>query len=70
MPKLTQWYPGTIKPAREGVYQKQLPTSIVYSRWWGGKWRALAMLADDAARQTQESAFAGRPWRGLAEEPK
>ena len=69
-PKLTPWYPASVKPVRKGVYQVRVfPHFDGWRRWEGGRW-----MATSADRQIAEAST--RPgcvkveWRGLAEPPK
>lgn len=71
MSQKTAWYPGTVKPARSGVYQRLLPIdSLFYSRWDGRRW----MLGHGDLRHASTyssllSNYQSAPWRGLAEKP-
>ena len=78
-PKLTPWYPASVKPVREGVY----PTSIYYwrgeieygySNWNGSRWSMQAATPHDAKARGffLNAARQDKRWRGLAApaEPK
>ena len=73
-PKLTEWFPGDVKPAREGVYQQLCGDAVVvgYQRWDGRRWYGWRETADEAERASQTAAagFQGDPWRGLAQDPR
>jgi hypothetical protein len=76
--KLTEWFPGSIKPARKGVYQRQLPQQgISYARWNGEYWlRAVPWLLPRPAweRQNRKPAALSfnqdAPWRGVTSKPR
>lgn len=62
--KLTDWYPGEIKPVRKGWYEHLYPWTPedIDKYWWdGGNWmhKPNGLIAADQTR----------PWRGLAENP-
>lgn len=65
---LTNWYPGHIKPVREGVYQRVLPWTgnAGYSRWDGRFWCSFEASVVDAAIRTTSSGFQDLKWRGVA----
>jgi hypothetical protein len=72
--KLTEWYPGDVKPVRSGVYQQWdgRGWTIGYQRWNGRKWYAW-FDCPEAASTTHcaaSSEFQNDPWRGLAQDPK
>lgn len=70
--KLTPWFPGHIKPARPGVYQRQFnatPDLPLYSRWDGNAWRVSMSRPDVAAVVCSVSKAQVLPWRGLAQDP-
>jgi len=50
-PAVTPWFPGSVKPVREGVYERRMgSTSMLrYSHWNGAKWGASCDFAKDAA---------------------
>ncbi len=71
--KKTRWFPGSVKPARVGVYQQKNPHGIIgYQRWDGAFWYCWAPSVDAAARSMCRAAnsFQRDPWRGLASDPK
>jgi hypothetical protein len=76
--KLTPWYPGEIKPVREGVYQRLYPYlskkegAIVYCYYEDEKWKSAALSAEKASlSQNKEfaSLYQNYNWRGLSEQP-
>jgi hypothetical protein len=73
MPDFTPWFPGDVKPARPGVYQRKygaFQEETGYSRWDGKRWYFRATTPEMAARDSTETINPHRAWRGLAEEPK
>jgi hypothetical protein len=70
---LTPWFPGSMTPVREGVYQREVHFGIVrYSLWDGHQWCSYSGKPADAAAMSDRSmvrAVEAR-WRGLAEQPK
>ena len=65
--KLTQWFPGYVKPVHVGVYERRLrfKTDVYYSRWDGEKWCTLCDTVDEAAHKIFDSAYQNLPWRGV-----
>jgi len=64
----TDWYPGTTKPVRVGVYERTTPRGyLLWSRWDGRHWRIHWYDFDLAAREKFCSGFQELPWRGLTE---
>lgn len=69
----TPWYPGSIKPIRPGVYQRQYTTGkAVIERYcyWNGKFWCLSAVTPWQATQWIDYGAAARqqlPWRGLTE---
>ncbi len=67
---LTDWYPGSIKPVRAGVYQRRCNGVILYAYFNGHVWSMGSQALTDAMNlkiwiaknQTSE-------WRGLDEAP-
>lgn len=70
--KLTEWYPGHIKPSRVGVYQQFCGNHIGYQLWDGKYWRGWWSNPIDAAESqwTPGKEFQNDKWRGLAVNPK
>jgi hypothetical protein len=68
---LTPWFPGSMVPARVGVYQRDIfKDSTSYSRWDGQDWYAYSGNPSAAALMQTVSAIHSARWRGLAEQPK
>jgi hypothetical protein len=69
---LTPWFPGDVKPAHPGVYQRHYPSGDTwYARWDGKKWHTFWGSVALAARDScSVSGFQRLPWRGLAHPPK
>lgn len=66
-PKLTPWYPASVKPVRPGVYEVHFDRdcAISFKRWTGRRWVWLEIaLRSDFGRKP------GDKWRGLAQDPK
>ena len=63
---LTPWLPGTLAPARAGVYQRNDPAGL-YSCWDGSRWRDDAADAPTAVKQMRSSPWQDAPWRGLTD---
>ena len=65
--KCTPWFPGHIKPVRQGVYQLKNKGAIGYQRWDGQMWHAWRSSPDDAAKVdwVLSDIFQNDPWRGL-----
>jgi hypothetical protein len=55
--KLTPWYPGNIKPVREGWYEVRCEFKNVCGgmHYWNGKWWDVPPFGETFAR----------PWRGV-----
>ena len=69
--KLTEWFDGSEKPVKRGIYQRKFSTErIVFSKWNGREWLYSWGNAGGANQATWKSAAQDLPWRGLAEEPK
>ena len=70
--KLTEWYPGDVKPVRVGVYQQQSgirPVSIGYQYWDGSFWNGWFKTAEMAFRFRRSRVSISHqndPWRGVA----
>ena len=66
---LTEWFPGTCKPAREGIYERRFhseSTFTFYSRWDGECWRGNSRRVDGVAKQRASAIWMNLEWRGLA----
>ena len=66
--KLTPWFPGTVKPVRVGVYERDYDTPLPHYCYWNGKWWCrLSFDPDDAMNQKGvKSVYETLPWRGVA----
>lgn len=72
-PKLTKWFDGSVKPARDGVYQRRTASGdVLYWQFKGGFWRwGGAISAHDVVlNQIEHSNRPNLPWRGLAQKPE
>ena len=67
--KLTDWFDPSVKPVREGLYQREVFSNRFYSRWDGARWFIGHHHKTAAAAETQESWYPEAPWRGLVEDP-
>ena len=66
--KLTPWFPGTVKPVRVGVYERQyslMRSERLYCHWDGKYWYAWAMTPKQAEKAYTLSALQNLPWRGV-----
>jgi len=65
--KQTQWYPGTIKPVRVGVYKQRNDARVGYQFWDLKRWHAWCETPEQAALATTiaHDSFQNDPWRGL-----
>jgi hypothetical protein len=71
--ELTPWFPGDVKPARAGVYERKYGTFYEergYSRWDGRHWYFRNSRINSAAIDPAISINQSRQWRGLAHPPK
>jgi hypothetical protein len=72
---LTDWFPGSTKPTRKGVYERYDTGTTMcdgrpnFSKWDGAKWCSSEVTAESAARNNWASYEQDLPWRGLAENP-
>jgi len=71
-PKLTQWFDGSVKPVRDGVYERKYPDEVrsVYCKFVDGKWWRGGWDIEEASRIRTISDYQNDPWRGLAQNPK
>jgi hypothetical protein len=69
--KLTEWYPYSTKPVREGVYETNMSGRLGYSYWTGTRWSNQSLHAVYAERSKAwlSGASQKKNWRGLAEPP-
>lgn len=73
--KLTPWFPGSVKPVREGVYQQMdgWGSLLGYQYWDGSYWHLWGPSIDSAVlmyRNAHPSVCQDDKWRGLSEKPK
>ena len=73
-PKLTPWYPSSVKPARPGVYNTSYVDSwhskwTGYSYWDGRAWTSQCRDPERARVSGTYYANQNKRWRGLAEAP-
>jgi hypothetical protein len=78
--KFTPWFPQTVRPARPGVYQREMDyyiNGIGYAKWDGRQWFPCCgdpRMADETAKWREPSGYQdedeGIRWRGLASAPK
>lgn len=67
--ELTPWFPGCIKPARVGVYERDYGGETVFSRWDGRFWHYGHFRAETAMAERRRSRSPELPWRGLPADP-
>ena len=83
---LTPWFPGTVAPARPGVYERRVSghgeplgplAHMGFAYWDGNSWYPVRPSARQALlRADPDETVSGfglsseSVWRGLAEEPK
>ena len=72
-PKLTQWFDGSVKPVRDGVYQRRtFSGDVLYWQFkdgfwrWGGAVSAYSVVLNEPVRSNRQNL----PWRGLAQKPE
>jgi len=74
----TPWFPGTVAPARDGVYERRYygdDNEIDASRFADGLWYCGCRSADSASREHLVSGYQTNDdadcfeWRGLASDP-
>ena len=59
----TPWYPGSVRPERQGIYQRAFPSgSVQQAHWDGFEWR-IRLRGEWCKSSLQEL-----PWRGLTSE--
>jgi hypothetical protein len=65
---LTDWFPGSVKPVRKGVYQREYTYGKAkfpfYCYWNGKQWHASANTVDGAACNFL-APNQSLPWRGV-----
>ena len=65
--KLTPWFPGTVKPVRAGVYERQYfreQLETRYSYWNGEEWLVWGRTPNMAKEESRISGLQNLPWRG------
>jgi hypothetical protein len=69
--KLTPWFPASVKPVREGVYQRDWSSRPGYALWSEGVWHWTSWVsaAEAAVESGISRATAAIRWRGLASDP-
>jgi hypothetical protein len=70
--KLTEWYPGNVKPVRVGVYERQYGLSRPTYCWWNGLEFCSGHMKKSGARKLKDSIspYQDDPWRGIAGKPQ
>lgn len=71
--KLTPWFPGDVKPARPGAYQRRFHqgnSPIFFSRWDGETWRGVSSRPEGVAKTRASAVWMRLEWRGLAADPE
>lgn len=65
---LTPWFPASVKPIRNGVYQVETISMYgrCYAMWNGRSWLECKRSIKGAAGGYFESWWQSRKWRGLA----
>jgi hypothetical protein len=66
--KLTPWFPGTVKPVRVGVYEREYRTGDVGYCYWNGQiwsWKTTTTPTDALRLQDTRSPYQNIPWRGV-----
>jgi hypothetical protein len=73
-PKLTKWFDGSVKPVRDGVYERDYGAGVhAYWRFENGFWRfgAIDSLGDQFIYSADRKSDSQKlPWRGLANNPE
>jgi hypothetical protein len=70
---LTPWFPASVKPVREGVYQRLYDEGPAFCRWDGRYWH-IGILVQRRYAHMQATIMniaapnQDLPWRGLAKE--
>jgi hypothetical protein len=70
-PRLTDWFPSTVKPVLKGVYERAVLRKTDRYSYWDGSYWGLSEISPEAAYRWRElrSSYQSRKWRGLAENP-
>lgn len=74
-PKLTKWFDGSVKPVRDGVYQRTTDGERGFAYWifkegfwrYGGFKNAEMCVTEFSDRG---ALIQNKPWRGLAQNPE
>jgi putative component of toxin-antitoxin plasmid stabilization module len=67
--KLTEWFPATVKPVHEGVYEIRIDYfGTSYATWSKGLWTVSALSRSSAGRQQRPSFQQNKTWRGVSKE--
>ncbi|WP_395009808.1 hypothetical protein [Undibacterium sp.] len=71
-PKLTKWFDGSVKPVRDGVYERKYPgePESVYNKFANGKWYVGGWTIEQADFKSGISEYQNDPWRGLTQNPE
>lgn len=67
----SEWFPGTQKPVREGIYQRQFGlgrAAVTYCMWDGARWLLGAASIAEALTYGEASERQEQRWRGLTEQ--
>lgn len=70
--ELTSWFPGTVKPARPGVYQtRESDGTKFYNEWDGRRWHwgighSPAKATNQGVMPADRQRLLVTSWRGLA----
>jgi hypothetical protein len=63
--KLTEWFPATVKPVHEGVYQVYISSCFEeYAMWKNGEW-SLSRLTKDGDFRFVAGRYQNKDWRGV-----
>lgn len=73
-PKLTPWFPASVKPVHVGVYEVEdgiEDNEVWYSHWDGKKFNYWCCGGPEMAYEFSDMRISLKPdkWRGLAEKP-
>ena len=68
--KYTPWFDGSVKPVRDGVYQRIYDEdtrheTVQHCKFSRGVWRVCARYAEDAEKHDECSGLQELKWRGL-----
>lgn len=71
-PIKTDWFDGSEKPVNVGVYEREYPARVMFSKWDGVRWFWPRNSPEEAAAETILSAQQPHPeclrWRGIVPE--